>query len=356
MPSTPLGFTGVDDSSTAHPNRHSPRAAGSGPEHRVSRRAFLKTSIAGAALAIVTPPLAPTARTQPVIPPKPRRVAGPKRTYALEQIRKMRGGSQPHLMRCSDGGYYVVKFQNNPQHRRVLVNEMLGTGLAAALGLPTAPTCPIYVAERLIELTPQLSMEMPRSWIPCQSGMQFGSRYPGDPRRPNVCDSIPQWELHKVTNLWDFAGMFVFDKWVCNTDGRQVLFIRETDTSPFSRVSYTAVMIDQGMCFDCGDWKFPDAPLRSIYYHKEVYKGVRGIGDFEPWLSRLESEINLQVLTQAANEIPPEWYESDRPALDELLERLDRRRRTIRETVSAVCSASPRVFPNWRRSVREAVG
>jgi len=38
----------------------------------------------------------------------------------------MRGGAQSHLMRCDDG-YYVVKFQNNPLHRRVLVNELLGT-------------------------------------------------------------------------------------------------------------------------------------------------------------------------------------------------------------------------------------
>jgi hypothetical protein len=40
-------------------------------------------------------------------------------------------------MRCSDDNYYVVKFQNNPQHRRVLVNELLGTRLASRLGLPT---------------------------------------------------------------------------------------------------------------------------------------------------------------------------------------------------------------------------
>ena len=46
----------------------------------------------------------------------------------------MRGGAPSHLMRCSDGLYYVVKFQNNPQHRRILVNEMLGTKLAARLG------------------------------------------------------------------------------------------------------------------------------------------------------------------------------------------------------------------------------
>src|SRR5258708_9140191 len=69
---------------------------------------------------------------------------------ALEQIRRMRGGAQSHLMRCDDGYYYVVKFQNNPQHTRVLVNELLGTRLAARLGLPTTPVAIISVSEDLI--------------------------------------------------------------------------------------------------------------------------------------------------------------------------------------------------------------
>jgi hypothetical protein len=60
---------------------------------------------------------------------------------AIEQIHRMRGGAQSHLMRCVDERgeehYYAVKFQNNPQHRRILVNELPGTRLATKLGLPT---------------------------------------------------------------------------------------------------------------------------------------------------------------------------------------------------------------------------
>jgi len=37
----------------------------------------------------------------------------------------MRGGAQSHLMRCDDGDYYIVKFQNNPQGVRILANELL---------------------------------------------------------------------------------------------------------------------------------------------------------------------------------------------------------------------------------------
>ena len=89
---------------------------------------------------------------------------------ALEQIRRMRGGAQAHLMRCSDGRYYVVKFQNNSQHRKILVNELLGTKLAARLGLPTTPLAIVEGSEELIRLTPDLAVEMPRTRIPCQPG------------------------------------------------------------------------------------------------------------------------------------------------------------------------------------------
>jgi hypothetical protein len=55
---------------------------------------------------------------------------------AVQHLRKLRGGSQSHLLRASDGAWYVTKFQNNPQHVRVLANEMLATRLGLALGLP----------------------------------------------------------------------------------------------------------------------------------------------------------------------------------------------------------------------------
>src|ERR1019366_4957645 len=45
---------------------------------------------------------------------------GPLFVQAVQHVRRMRGGAQSHLMRCADGFYYVVKFQNNPQHTRVL--------------------------------------------------------------------------------------------------------------------------------------------------------------------------------------------------------------------------------------------
>src|SRR5262249_51127657 len=119
---------------------------------------------------------------------------------------------------------YVVKFQNNPQHRRILVNELLGTRLAARMGLATAPVAMVEVSAELIRLTPELCIELPRSRTPCTAGLQFGSRFPGDPRHLTLHDFLPDEKLRAVANLHEFAGMLVFDKWTCNTNGRQTLF------------------------------------------------------------------------------------------------------------------------------------
>src|SRR6201996_7627843 len=77
---------------------------------------------------------------------------------AIQQIRRMRGGAQSHLMLASDGNLYVVKFRNNPQHVRVLANELLATRLAAAIGLSVPHSEVIEVTEWLIRNTPDLHM------------------------------------------------------------------------------------------------------------------------------------------------------------------------------------------------------
>lgn len=263
---------------------------------------------------------------------------------ALEQIRRMRGGAQSHLMRCSDDHYYVVKFQNNPQHRRILVNELLGTRLAARLGLPTVPVAIVDVSEELIRLTPELAMELPRARIPCQPGLQFGSRYPGDPRHLALHDFLPDEQLREVKNLHEFAGMLVFDKWTCNTNGRQTVFFNDEDGST---ARYKTRMIDQGFCFNAGEWNFPDAPLRGLYARNRVYQGVTGMESFAPWLERLEGGMTERVLDEIIREIPPVWYEDDYDTLLRLLEQLHRRRPRVPDLILEAKRTNRQPFPNW---------
>jgi len=267
---------------------------------------------------------------------------------ALEQIRRMRGGAQSHLMRCDDGYYYVVKFQNNPQHRRILVNELLGTRLAARLGLPTVPVDIVAVSEELIRLTPELAVELPRARIPCQHGLQFGSRYPGDPRQLTLHDFLPDEQLREVENLHEFAGMLVFDKWTCNTNGRQTVFFSEPVKAVEQAVMrYKTRMIDQGFCFNAGEWNFPDAPLRGLYARNRVYLGVTGMESFAPWLERIEKQMTERTLDEITRAIPPEWYADDYDALLRLLEQLHHRRRRVPDLILEAKRCNRQPFPNW---------
>lgn len=261
---------------------------------------------------------------------------------AVEHIRRMRGGAQAHLVRCSDGGYYVVKFQNNPQHLRILANELLGTRLAARLGLPTTGVAAIEVRQELIESSAELVIQVGSARTPCRAGFQFGSRFPGDPAQVAVHDFLPDERLAEVENLADFVGMLVFDKWACNTNGRQAIFYLEP-----GRSRYQAVMIDQGFCFNAGEWNFPDAPLRGLYARHRVYESVRGMHSFAPWLERLEKRVTESTLDEVAREIPPEWLADDLDALDRLLNQLHRRRRRIPDLILDSRKSYRQPFANW---------
>ena len=87
----------------------------------------------------------------------------------------------------------------------------------------------------------------------------------------------------------------------------------------------------------------------SLKYYRlnPAYKLVCGMDDFEPWLTRLETEISADVLSDVANDIPPEWYACDSASIQVLLARLNRRRGKVRELLLLAQQASPQVFPNW---------
>jgi hypothetical protein len=261
---------------------------------------------------------------------------------AVQHLRKMRGGSQSHLLQASDGACYVTKFQNNPQHVRVLANEMFATNLGQWLGLPMPRVEVIDVSERLIQHTDDLRVEVARAVIPCCSGKQLASLYAGDKIEATLFDYLPDAALEHVINLEDFARVLVLDKWTCNSDGRQAIFRRQATRSQ----GYEATFIDQGFCFNAGEWTFPDSPLRGVYARNRVYAIVTGWDAFEPALTRAE-KMDLGNLGRYAAQIPEEWYEHDIDGLNRLIETLYRRRSIIRDLISDFRKSNRNPFPNW---------
>lgn len=266
---------------------------------------------------------------------------------AVERVRRMRGGSQSQLMRCSDGEYYVVKFQNNPQGVRILANELLATALAGRLRLPIVHASVVIVSEDLTAYSDEMFVELGRGRIPLRPGLCFGSRYQRGEEKVNdqafaaAYDCLPQHKLVRVENVSDFAGMLVFDKWTGNMDSRQAIFVQ-------NRCKYRALMIDNGLCFGGFRWDFSDCAAHGLYFPPVVYRNIRGFEAFELWLDRLVREIDATVLSDAAQGIPSEWYGGDTNALSTLLDQLDRRRKTVANELWKVHRRFPQLFPAWR--------
>jgi hypothetical protein len=157
-----------------------------------------------------------------------------------------------------------------------------------------------------------------------------------------VFDYLPAEMFGLVRNLETFAGMLVIDKWTGNANGRQAAFWRK-----LRERKYTAAFIDQGYCFNAGEWTFPDYPLRGVYARNEVYERVRGWESFEPWLSRIE-KMEEDVVWSLAGGIPPEWYGGEWDELEKLVRTLIGRREQVRELIEAFRVSARRPFPEWR--------
>jgi hypothetical protein len=265
---------------------------------------------------------------------------------AVQGIRRMRGGAQSQLMLGADGKLWVVKFQNNPQHIRVLANELIATRIAEAIGLSVPATDVVEVTEWLVANTPGMNVDIGRGLrTNCSAGLQFGSQFVGGLMPGQVMDYLPEGQLEEIRNLGEFAGMLSVDKWTGNCNGRQAVFERKARER-----KYKATFIDQGFCFNADDWTFPDSPLRGVYARNSVYARVTGWGSFEPWLSRVE-KLDASKLWAIAEAVPPEWYGGDLAEIERLVEALLKRRSRVRELITSFRESNREPFPNWAEGV-----
>ncbi len=263
----------------------------------------------------------------------------------------MRGGAQAHLLEADDGHWYVVKFRNNPQHRRVLVNELLAASFLEYLKIASPETALVHVGQEFLAANPEVHLMLGGRRTEVEPGWHFGSRYPGDPDRTAVYDFLPDALLPGVVNLEDFRAILVFDKWVANADGRQSVFyramIRGGDRPASGRPGFVARMIDHGFAFDGPNWTFPDSPLQGLYARRTVYDGVGSLADFEPWLEQV-ANFPEEAIDRAWKRIPPDWIDGDEDALQLLLERLYERRKRVPDLIASTRHARVNPFPNWR--------
>jgi hypothetical protein len=275
-------------------------------------------------------------------------------TDARRLIRKMRGGAQAHLLEAADGHAYVVKFANNPQHRRILVNEWISSVFLNYLGIAVPASAMVRVSDEFLAANPEVHLQLGTRHQAPEPGWHFGSRFPGDPARTVVYDFLPDSILQQIANLPDFLGALAFDKWMGNADSRQAVFFRARlkEWIPGSdahalKMGFVAQMIDNGFVFEGPHWQFTDSAIQGLYFRPAVYSQVRGLADFEPWLSRI---VNFpdEVVDQAVKAIPPAWLDRDEDAFEVLLTRLLKRRARVPDLIEGSRRGLMNPFPNWR--------
>lgn len=263
----------------------------------------------------------------------------------------MQGGSRPHLFFAEDGHYYAVKAQENPQGSQILVNELVCSQLLVHLGLPVPDFRLVTTPDGLIGQEVEFS----------KAGVHFGSRCPVDPNRDAVFTRVSPALLERTVNKTAFLGMVAFDKWISNGDTRQAIFFRDRGSRWLlrdqhdvgrrgrQRDAYAVAMIDHGFAFQAERWEFVDLPQFGFHRDRSIYASVRGIEDFEPWLSRIIHTPEC-IVDELLRSVPKQWFRrlKAREHLEALLGRLMERRKKVRVLIAESAMAPENPFPSWR--------
>lgn len=210
-----------------------------------------------------------------------------------------RGWTYPQLILFNDGHKYVVKFKNNRQGDKVLVNEFVAGNLAQHLRLPVPKFTIVHIPYEFIQRTPLKTFGF-------QPGFQFASRYieNGFCYRKKLSS--------RVINSNHLIGMVAFDHWVNNTD-RNIRNLLLESVQPRSSHPYKVWMIDHGNCFpECHKWSIeslrqPPHRINTPFYQKLFQEDIRRKNRV---LSRYVNKIYqlpIGVISKTIGSLPDDW-------------------------------------------------
>ena len=216
---------------------------------------------------------------------------------------------------------WVVKFQNNPQHKRILVNEFIASRIAERLGLSVPAVTPIYTDSWAQPTSTGTHAHSPNP----QCGIRYaGGLLPGLVRDWRAGDCLRQ-----VRNRGELPGIALLDLWLRNTDRRQMVLSRTARES-----TYRAIFIDQGFCFGGPEWSL-NVPGCAYRFVKtcEGFKLPTRRG-FEHWLSLIEG-LKQWDFDEIVRGVPSEWLQNEQEAFEDLFRDIEMRRRQLRSLLNA---------------------
>jgi hypothetical protein len=217
---------------------------------------------------------------------------------ATEYVRNLRRGSQPVLVRASDGLLYVIKFTNNPQGPNLAFNESMGSELYRVCRLPGPLWKPILITNSFLDKNPDCWMQTPEGRLRPEPGLCFASRFlGGDGLR--VLEILPGTGFKRVFDREAFWLAWLIDICARHADNRQAIFLQD------NRDWLHPFFIDHGHMFGGPKGEQQKSFVASRYLDSRIYGGISSLLCLE--FQKVTASVNADQLWQKLKELPDEW-------------------------------------------------
>ena len=236
------------------------------------------------------------------------------------------------MVRASDERFYVVKFQNNPQGNRTLINEWITQGILRRLKVATPDLKVLHLAE--LAEHPDLYFSVGAHRLRIAPGAHLGSVCPVDPISNTILDFLPAKLYDRVNNLDEFGTMFVLDRWLNQIDRRQVIYIR--DRRKNSSLAMQALFIDNGLALGGTHWRFTDSHLFGLPFgYGDIYSRIDMRSVCESAIDQVVS-LPADDIISLVRQVPRPWFSGNAESeqLERVLHELCRRRVRLAELVT----------------------
>ncbi len=243
-------------------------------------------------------------------------------------VENLSSGSRPSVVLADDNRLYVVKWQNNRQHRRILINEVVGVQILQLLGV-ASPDWALLRADHRFVGSNRTSLASP--------GLHFGSAVAGRGRTMRSSPGVAVENAEQIINIAHFIRVLVFDLWVDNTDGRQAVFV------PGRTGGYKALMIDNGFAFgfDGVEWRMRDRfTTKAFPIPPSIYRSKMAETQFHLTIARIK-RISDEDLRDIQKTIPIEWFCGDEQLVTQVFDQLRIRKTRLQSLVSQWMELQP---------------
>ena len=215
-------------------------------------------------------------------------------------LQRMDGSAQSLLVQDSTNRLWVMKLKSDLQGPNALANDMLGSCLCRAVGLPS-PEARIIEATGFFCQNSQTDLKSGNGWKMPQVGTHFASRFFPDLNGTEVIEYLPPTLRRLLSNRTDCLGMFLFDVWARHKDRRQTLFFVGKDR----RMHVT--FIDHSHLFSGPDWTGDTHYVFGEFVERIALEQSKEEGALDHWIAVLQAQIP-SALEAVISQIPPHWY------------------------------------------------